>query len=111
MLSYTEEARSTLLSAAGYYTDGKHNDSADFGLQKRVALFKDGKKAEFYAKLEFDLANQERFLLNNVNIMFQLHCSDDRFLIHAPALLMIILIKSKSTTCACSSKWWMFSHR
>ena len=84
MLSYTEEARSTLLSAAGYYTDGKHNDSADFGLQKRIALFKDGKKAEFYAKLEFDLANQERFLLNNVNIMFQLHRSDDRFLIHAP---------------------------
>jgi hypothetical protein len=85
MLSYTEEARSTLLPAAGYYTDGKHNDAADFGLQKRIALFKEGKRAEFYAKLEFDLANQERFLLNNVNIMFQLHRSDDRFLIHAPS--------------------------
>jgi hypothetical protein len=66
---------STLLSVAGYYTDGKHNDSADYGLQKRIALFKDGKKTEFYAQLEFDLANQERFLLNNVNIMLQLYRS------------------------------------
>lgn len=84
MLSYTEEARSTLLSAAGYYVDSRHNSIADFGLMKRIELFKDGKKVEFMSKLEFDLANQERFLLNNVNIMFQLHRSDDRFLIHAP---------------------------
>uniref|UniRef100_A0A914D870 Uncharacterized protein n=1 Tax=Acrobeloides nanus TaxID=290746 RepID=A0A914D870_9BILA len=85
MLSYNEEARSTLLAAAAdYYTDGKHNGAADYGLQKRIALFKEGKKTEFMSKLEFDLANQERFLLNIVNIMFQLHRSNDQFLIRAP---------------------------
>lgn len=83
MLSFTEEARSTLLVASGYYTDKKHDDSSDEGLKARVELFKNGNVAEFVAKLEFDLSNQDRFFLNNVNLMFQLHRVDDRFLLHA----------------------------
>lgn len=86
MLSYTEESRSTLLAASGYYTDKKHDDANDEGFKSRLDLFQNGKSVEFMAKLEFDLSNQDRLILNNVNLLFQLHRVDDRFLLHAPTV-------------------------
>ena len=86
MFSYTEESRSTLLAASGYYTDNKHDDANDNGLKKRMELFKEGTVVNFMSKLEFDLSNQDRFFLNNVNLLFQLHRTDDRFLLHAPSV-------------------------
>lgn len=83
-LSYTEEQRSTLLAASGYFTDGKHDDKADWGFKKRAKIFEDGKMGEFMTRVEFDLANQERFLLNNMEVLFQFHKADDKFLVHAP---------------------------
>lgn len=83
-LSYSEDVRSTKLAAQGYFTDGDNMDvNTNSGFKNRVALFSKGRLAEFMSKLEFDLANQEQYLLNNTDILFTIYKADDNFLVQS----------------------------
>lgn len=85
LLSYDTDVKNSWLAAQGFYTDDDDQNFTDNGgLKDRAALFKNGKKAHFMAKLDFDLANQPLYLLNNTELIFTIHRSPDRFLIILP---------------------------
>ena len=77
-----------ITQAACYYSDRDHstdqNDPDAKSFKARRDRFSEGKKCTTYARLEFDLSNQNRLILSNSDIVFSLWSSSDRFLIHSP---------------------------
>lgn len=78
-LSYPNNVKSNFLASTGYYLGAKHDDRTDSGFTKRVALFAEGKKAQFLSRLDFDFGNQELLLLNNMDVLFTIFRAKDAF--------------------------------
>jgi hypothetical protein len=60
------------------------NNSQNDAFKHRKKRFSNGKQCKTYTRLLFDLANQNRLVLSNSDIVFSIWTSSDRFLIHAP---------------------------
>jgi hypothetical protein len=82
-LSYHANVKQNFLASIGHYPSSKHDDATDAGFVKRVALFAEGKKASFLSRLDFDLGNQELYLLNNLDVHFTIYRSKDAFVLQA----------------------------
>jgi hypothetical protein len=80
-LSYPDSVKRNFLGSIGYYLTVNHDDIDDSGFQRRCRRFRNGKRAHFLSKLDFDLGNQENFLINNVDLNFTLYRAKDNFLI------------------------------
>ncbi|KAL3107665.1 hypothetical protein niasHT_018863 [Heterodera trifolii] len=59
-----------------------HDSEKDKGFKERCSQFEGGKKAQFFSRLDFDLGNQELYLLNNLDLLFSIYKAKDSFLIH-----------------------------
>lgn len=82
-LSFPANAKSHFMASNGYYVSRTHDDANDDGFKKRCARFSGGCKAEFVSRLDFDLGNQELYLLNNMDVLFTIYRSKDAFLVHS----------------------------
>jgi hypothetical protein len=80
-LSYPKNVKENFLASAGYYPSSKMDDADDRGFEERCKLFAEGKKAQFLSRLDFDLGNQELFLLNNLDVLFTIYRAKDAFLV------------------------------
>jgi hypothetical protein len=80
-LSFPANVKENFLSIAGYYPSETHDSDADEGFKNRCEIFKDGEKAQFMSRLDFDLGNQELFLLNNTDVLFTIYRSKNEFLL------------------------------
>uniref|UniRef100_A0A915DJ24 Uncharacterized protein n=1 Tax=Ditylenchus dipsaci TaxID=166011 RepID=A0A915DJ24_9BILA len=74
-LNLSNETRNGLFQASGY---SKENTLA------RVDWFTNGRTARFLSKLNFDLANQPNYLLNNTDILITIYRNSDDFLLLSP---------------------------
>ena len=83
ILNYSDNVKDSLLAVSGYYYEKTIDDAKDEGFKKRVERSKEGKISEYISRLDFDLANQPNFLLNNIDVLFTIYRSDDAFLIQA----------------------------
>lgn len=81
-LSQSKRMKKTFLATGGYHPSLKHDDASDEGFKKRCAMFSDGKNVQLYSRLEFDLGNQENYMLNNVDILFTIYRNRDDFFLH-----------------------------
>lgn len=85
LLNYGNDARSTHLESCGWATDiNKINsltEKENPGFDKRKKLFKDGKKVELFGKLHVDVFNQQKYLLNNVDLKVTLNLEKSEFYI------------------------------
>lgn len=83
-LTFNRDYKKNFLSSIGYYRDEVDQSRSDNeGHVARMNMAHEGRIFETYAKLDFDLSNQERYLLNNLDLLFTIYQNDDRFLIKA----------------------------
>jgi len=82
-LTYSPTVKDTWLSASGYHRDTKHNDPLSDGFVKRQRMSAASRVFEVMSRLDFDLANQDLFLLNNLEILFTVYKKEDEFLVHS----------------------------
>lgn len=80
-LSYSANVKDHFMSCAGYHRSTVHDSSADAGFQKRCAIFSGGGSVQFLSRLDFDLGNQELYLLNNLDLLFTIYRAKDAFLL------------------------------
>ena len=84
-LNYSHEVRKGLHEANCYYIDQMPQDHYDnSGLKYRAKRYANGAICETMVKLNFDMARQENLILNNSDIIFNIHRNSDDFLILAP---------------------------
>ncbi|KAH7719096.1 CBN-RNR-2 protein [Aphelenchoides avenae] len=81
-LHYSNDVKDTWLSSSGFYRDSARDDANSSGFKKRAEIIAGNKTAEFLTRLDFDLANQSLYLLNNLEVVFTIYKNDDRFLLH-----------------------------
>lgn len=86
LLHFPEESKKSSMSAYGWYHEnkGKTNAPKTDGWQARRDLFVGGKTVEFSAPLYADFFQQPLFLLNNMELDFEIRPRDPRFLVNAP---------------------------
>ncbi|KAL3099594.1 hypothetical protein niasHS_003049 [Heterodera schachtii] len=82
VLSFSKNVKSHFLTSTGFYHSEKHDSEKDKGFKERCSQFEGGKKAQFLSRLDFDLGNQELYLLNNLDLLFSIYKAKDSFLIH-----------------------------
>lgn len=80
-LSHSSNVKKNFLASAGYYQTDEHDKNTDDGFKTRCKLFAEGKKSQFLSRLDFDLGNQELYLLNNIDILFTIYRSKDSFIL------------------------------
>ena len=86
-LNYGRAAKETHLASAGYVLDHTEevNDvdlldtNVNPGWLKRKAWFRNSREVEFMSTLHVPFAHQEKYLLSNVDIRFELFRNTDRF--------------------------------
>nr|CAD2183323.1 unnamed protein product [Meloidogyne enterolobii] len=92
-LTYPQSVKNSYLSVAGYYDDGATQtypgvDSNGYGVKSRKRLFldEDGnpRTAQFMAKLDVDICNQPRYLVNQCEVDIELLPNESSFLLSAP---------------------------
>lgn len=86
-LNYGEDARNSHLQAAGYYQDQPHNhidDNNNNGLITRARLFNQSAIVETMAPIHCDLFNQNKYLLNNIDLRLIIYRNPDNFCILSP---------------------------
>ncbi|KAH7711375.1 Protein F19G12.2 [Aphelenchoides avenae] len=81
-LNYSTDVKDTWLMASGYYREDKIDDTDGKGFKSRVEVMGHGQICEFETRLDFDLANQGLYLLNNLDVLFTIYKNDDKFLVH-----------------------------
>uniref|UniRef100_A0A1I8BTK0 UBIQUITIN_CONJUGAT_2 domain-containing protein n=1 Tax=Meloidogyne hapla TaxID=6305 RepID=A0A1I8BTK0_MELHA len=81
-LSFPDNVKSNFLASIGYYKSDKQDEYSDSGFQKRCSMFSNGKRSQFLSRLDFDLGNQELFLLNNLDVHFSIYRSKNSFALH-----------------------------
>lgn len=81
-LSFSTNVKRHFMGSLGHYQSLKHNDKEDKGYNACCALFNKGKKAQLLSRLDFDMGNQELFLLNNLDLLFTINKAKDPFLLH-----------------------------
>lgn len=82
-LNYSTDVKDTWLTASGYYRDIAMDNKNSDGFKARSELMGEGNICEFISRLDFDLANQNLYLLNNLDVLFTIYKKNDKFLIHA----------------------------
>ncbi|KAF7639687.1 hypothetical protein Mgra_00001011 [Meloidogyne graminicola] len=84
-LTYPQGVKNSYLSAAGYYDDGDINLKG-VGFETRKSLFSSSPQnsAQFIAKLDVDICNQPRYLVNQCEVDIELLPNDSNFLLIAP---------------------------
>ncbi|KAL3092071.1 hypothetical protein niasHS_004234 [Heterodera schachtii] len=75
-----KDLKESLVSERYYHTVNQ-DDSTDEGFKERCKIFKGGKNAQFLSRLDFDLGNQELYLLNNLDLLFTIYKAKDVFLL------------------------------
>lgn len=80
-LSFPVNAKKNFLGSTGYYHTERHDDPTDDGFKERCKVFKGGNNAQFLSRLDFDLGNQELYLLNNLDLLFTIYKAKDAFLL------------------------------
>ena len=80
-LSFPVSVKKHFLSSLGYYHSLTHDDANDEGFKDRCKIFNGGKNAQFLSRLDFDLGNQELYLLNNLDLLFTIYKAKDAFLL------------------------------
>ncbi|KAL3079413.1 hypothetical protein niasHS_013059 [Heterodera schachtii] len=81
VLTNVLEGKDLKESLVRYYHTVNQDDSADEGFKERCKIFKGGKNAQFLSRLDFDLGNQELYLLNNLDLLFTIYKAKDVFLL------------------------------
>lgn len=82
-LSYGENVKQNFMASIGHYPMNAQDSSADPGFTAICNRFSSGKKAQFLSRLDFDLGNQELYLLNNLDLLFTIYRAKDAFVLHA----------------------------
>ena len=82
-LSFSGNVKQHFMASNGYYASLAHDDANDEGFKRRCERFAGGCKAEFFSRLDFDLGNQELYLLNNMDVLFTIYRAKDAFLVHS----------------------------
>ncbi|KAL3077606.1 hypothetical protein niasHS_012809 [Heterodera schachtii] len=80
-LSFPNSAKGHFMASAGYHPSLKHDNATDAGFLARCARFEGGRKARFLSRLDFDLGNQELYLLNNMDVLFTIYRAKNTFLL------------------------------
>lgn len=70
------------MASIGHRCERVQNDPASDGFKKRCKIFEGGKKAQLLSRLDFDLGNQELYLLNNLDLLFTIYRAKDSFALH-----------------------------
>ncbi len=98
MLNYGREAKNTHLQAGLYYIDesGKMDDKNNFGFRQRGAWCKTSRVLELMAPIHTDLFNQDRLMVNHMDLKLELHRNSDDFclLTYDPARKCKIKVES-----------------
>ncbi|KAL3088416.1 hypothetical protein niasHT_027105 [Heterodera trifolii] len=87
-LSYSKNVKESDLQASGYYVDSENQDGTDTtqsGFELRRKLFSQSQTAQFITKLDADVFNQDRYMVNGVEINIQLTPNDNEFMVMAAA--------------------------
>uniref|UniRef100_A0A183BNZ4 ULP_PROTEASE domain-containing protein n=1 Tax=Globodera pallida TaxID=36090 RepID=A0A183BNZ4_GLOPA len=84
-LSFPDSVKRNFMASSGYYPSLTHDDRSDAGFRKRCARFAGGRKAQFFSRLDFDLGNQELYLLSNMDVLFTIYRARDSFLLQCLA--------------------------
>ena len=91
LTSFSEEAKTSQLSSLLWYrnTSGHFDSRAaeNAGFTKRKAIAAESKEFDMLGKLHIDLAFQNRYLLNGVEVRLRLIRSKDTFCLHGDAAL------------------------
>jgi hypothetical protein len=80
-LSFPSTIKDNFLASAGYYSTDVHDDATDSGFEQRSGLFSSGNSVQLMSRLDFDLSNQELFLLNQIDVLFTIYRARDDFLL------------------------------
>lgn len=80
-LNYSNDVKDTWLAPSGYFREDKFDDANSAGFTKRQQMMGNGQICEFMSRLDFDLANQHQYILNNLDVLFTIYKNDDAFLI------------------------------
>jgi hypothetical protein len=83
MLTYPLHVKNSYLNAAGYYDDEELSQVTGRGLNARYQLFAGSRNAQFIAKLDLDICNQPRYIVNQCEIDLELYPNDSNFLLIA----------------------------
>lgn len=79
LLNYGTDASETHLATSGWYSDNGHMDAFNNGLEKRKKLFQKSNKIELYGKVHGDIFNQNKLLLNNVDLKISFNLEKTAF--------------------------------
>nr|CAD2195229.1 unnamed protein product [Meloidogyne enterolobii] len=92
-LTYPQSVKNSYLSVAGYYDDGDNQtetkvETVGYGYKSRKRLFLDENgnpcSAQFMSKLDVDIFNQPRYLVNQCEVDIELLPNDSNFLLNTP---------------------------
>lgn len=114
-LSYPRSVKDSYLQVGGYYTDDLYEDnngnlvdqnsSNNAGLVARRKLFQgDGARAQFIAKIDADIFNQELYLVNNIEIDIEVMPNPDEFTILSPDSLGAVRYRLEILDCRLFAK-------
>ncbi|KAL3072094.1 hypothetical protein niasHT_036321 [Heterodera trifolii] len=79
-LSFPMNVKKSFLASTGHYVTREHDSVGDEGFKARCKIFEGGKRAQFLSRLDFDLGNQELYLLNNLDLLFTIYKARDTFI-------------------------------
>lgn len=85
-LTYNEGVKKSYLNVCGYYMDDETTQTGGAGYNARKQLFTNGKVAQFVAKLDVDVCNQPRYIVNQCEIDIELLPNNNAFLLLAPQM-------------------------
>jgi hypothetical protein len=80
-LSYPMAVKDNFLAASGYYTTDEHDLATDSGFEQRAGQISSGNPVQLISRLDFDLSNQELYLLNQIDVLFTMYRARDDFLL------------------------------
>ncbi|KAL3095536.1 hypothetical protein niasHT_024362 [Heterodera trifolii] len=79
-LSFPMNVKKSFLASTGHYATRTHDSVGDECFKARCKIFEGGKRAQFLSRLDFDLGNQELYLLNNLDLLFTIYKARDSFI-------------------------------
>lgn len=82
-LSHSSNAKANFMAAGGYQPTTAHDSTTDAGFVARCAQFAGGRRVQLLSRLDFDLGNQELFLLNQIDVCFTIYRAKNEFLLQA----------------------------
>ena len=80
-LSFPKCSKETFLSSSGYYSMAAYDSAADTGFQNQCNKFANSATIHLQSRLDFDLSNQELYLLNQIDVLFTIYRARDDFLL------------------------------